>query len=493
MKRIIKQLLVSACAGLALVLPACQKDASEAEMPQWTVKESTLVGTLKESHYTPNEFVDALGSPSMTGMLERVAPMALPWAKALMQTKVLSHLPELDVKFAKECGTSIFDKRCWEIQSYTFSYWSQTVDGREVRLSGRVTFPNNTVENIDHQVKTLTLHTHQALINADCAPSENLMYMPLKALWDSAVIEPDLQEWGITYQKESNGTGSPIAMARQLADCTVAALELMRRYGVTLAPDGYTTTWGSSETAAVPMAFARWYETEAPQWIRDELRLKSSFCGEGVVDLPALLRDHAYLRADKIRSDLPFLADYPNAFSAEQLGGYAPEALFAPKFSDEKVQLPDGRVVSRIKAFSMNLVGLVEKEAYSTLTSFDKIFSPDVLTADGEVNMDSPIIQAWLACAEKNNGLSGWFPQHPVYLAHSPEDEMLPYEITYGFYRRLSDFGQNPSVQMLSVPFIKDIEIGGFQPHNLISFLMLIQMSCAQDPEDMVKIYQPVS
>ena len=74
MKRIIKQLLVSACAGLALVLPACQKDASEAEVPQWTAKESTLVGTLKESHYTPNEFVDALGSPSMTGMLEQVAP-----------------------------------------------------------------------------------------------------------------------------------------------------------------------------------------------------------------------------------------------------------------------------------------------------------------------------------------------------------------------------------------------------------------------------------
>ena len=212
---------------------------SEEKQPE--LSKNTLVRITGENHYAPDEFAEALGAPSMTALLEEMVPGVLPWAQALMKAKVLSHLPALDRQFAKECGTSLLDKRCWEIQSYTFSYRSFTADGREQVLSGRVTFPRSKEDGIAHQVQSLSLHIHQALLSPDCAPSENLMYMPLKALWDSAVIEPDLQVWGITHGAESDGAECAIGTARQLADCTVAALEVMRQHGVTLSPDGYTT------------------------------------------------------------------------------------------------------------------------------------------------------------------------------------------------------------------------------------------------------------
>lgn len=484
--------MISACAGLILVLPACEKEVADAEVSQWTAQESTLVGTIRESHYTPDEFVDALGAPSLTAWLESIAPKTLPIAEVLMRANVLSHLPALDREFAKECGTSPLAKRQWEIQSYTFSYRSQTVDGREVVLSGRVTFPNNTLYNVDHQVKTLSLHTHQALLDPEWAPSENLMYMPLRALWDSAVIEPDLQAWGITHGKESDASGSSVVQAKQLTDCVVAALEIMKKHGVSLAPNGYTTSWGSSQTAGVPLAFARWYETQAPQAFKDRLRLRSTFVGEGVYDLPDLMRNYAFLRPDKIPNDMFFLLSYPHAFSSVQYGGFEVEDFLAPRLWQLKTQLPNGTEVSMPKAYSMGFYGLVDLELLNAINTFDGILAGDMVTADGKVNWDSPKVCSWMACLERHNDLSGWTPEHPIYIAHSQEDEMLEYEFAYRCYRSLSDFGQNSNVHMLRFPDMGEIKLEGVTSHYAASFLMQIHMACVKEPEDLMKIYHPV-
>ena len=136
------------------------------EEKQTELSEKALVSILTESHYAPNEFTEALGAPSMTALLEEMVPGVLPWAQALMKAKVLSHLPALDRQFAKECGTSLLDKRCWEIQSYTFSYRSFTADGREQILSGRVTFPRSNEDGIAHQHQSNSLHIPQYSLSA---------------------------------------------------------------------------------------------------------------------------------------------------------------------------------------------------------------------------------------------------------------------------------------------------------------------------------------
>lgn len=492
-----QRLLAFFCASLVLLFPACTDSFTPEYVPPeeppqeepWQVSEKSLVSILEESHYTPGEFVDALGAPTFREMIQAIAPEALPWADALIKAKVLLHLPGLDYQFAKECGTGSTTKRCWEIQSYVFSYRSQTVDGRDVVLSGRVTFPNNLVEDIPHQVKSLSLHTHQAFFDPAWTPSGNLMFMPLKALWDSAVIEPDLQKWGITYGIEADGCGSSVHMARQLADCAVAAMEVMQRQGVTLAPDGYTTNWGSSQGAATTLAFARWYETEAPRWFKDALRMKSSFAAEGPVGARPYF-EYTFKHPEQIPLAVALLVGYFKAFSQVQLGGYLPGDFVPSWFNDAQFEW-GGRKVSLLDAFTYyfpEIYGIYLED----MTSFDKVFAPDMLTAGGKVDVESPKMRAWLSCLQKYDSFDDWHPVLPVFLANSLEDDMIPFELASSLYRTISNLGKNDNAHLLVVPSIGNVPTGGMDPHFVIAFFIQVEMACAKDPEDMQLIYRTV-
>ena len=465
---------------------------SEEKQPE--LSKNTLVRITGENHYAPDEFVDALGAPSMTAMLEEIVPGVLPWARALMKAKVLSHLPALDRQFAKECGKGLFSKRCWEIQSYTFTYRSQTADGRDAVLSGRVTFPRGIESEFFHQVRSLSLHIHQALLSKDSAPSENLMYMPLKALWDSAVIEPDLQVWGITHGVESDASESAAGTARQLADCTVAALEVMQQHGVSLAPDGYSTNWGSSQGANATLVFAKWYELEAPQWFKDAVRLKSTFAGEGTVAFPSYIVSRIIPHPEQFPSIVAFIAAYFYPYSRTQLGGYEPDDFFAPWLVEKKVQLKDGREVSYLKAASMHLDDLPDWDKVQEITTLGQFFAADMLTPDGKLDENSPKTRAWFSCLAKHNNYFTWEPKLPVYMAHSPEDDLVPYDSVEKLYKDISTNGQNPQVHLLSVPAVEGKLINSnLGIHYYTSFVMSINMACAKDPEDMTLLYRPVN
>lgn len=455
----------------------------------WVLSRHSLVSILGENHYSPGEFIDALGSPSYTSLVAGIRPGAPRWFRALFRFRALSRLTGLDARFRKECGRGLFSRRCWEIRSCTFTYRSQTVDGREIEMSGRVTFLGNREEGTPHRVKTISLHTHQALLDKEWAPSRSLMYMPLKVLWDSAVIEPDLQKWGVNYGKETDGCGSSFHMARQLADCTVAALELMRRHGVTLSPDGYTTNWGSSQGALPALQFAKWYDTGAPQWFKDTLRLRSTFAAEAAVDSMEMTRIE-YQRPEYLSIEIIALVGYFQAFAPEQMGGYRPED-FVPAWYTEKKYRVDGRDISFLDAVNYSCSQITDP-VIKQISSFDQVVAPDMLTADGKVDLNCPKILAWLSCVKKYNNLDDWTPQHPVYLAHCPKDDMMPYDMAYKLYRTVSNQGKNPNVHMLSFPLPGFIPTGGMMSHLVIAFLVQICMALGENPEDMRRLCKSV-
>jgi hypothetical protein len=480
-------------AGLTILLFLVCEEAVSGNVPSqekpWEVSEQTLVSVIGESHYSPSEFVDALGTPSLTLIMESVRPKASSWYRSLIRSRVHSQLPDLDVRFIKECGKGLLSKRCWEIQSYTFTYRSQTVDGREKEMSGRVTFLANK-EGTPHQVKSISLHSHQALLNKDWAPSQSLMFAPLKVLWDSAVIEPDFQNWGVNHGIEPDGSGSSIQMGRQLADCTVAALEVMRRHGVTLSPKGYTTNWGSSQGAMPALQFAKWYDTDAPQWFKNTLQLRSTFATEAAVDSPETTKIW-YQHPEYISLGIIALVGYFQGFTPEQMGGYRPEDFVTEGFTEKKYPLEDGRTISFLDAVSLSY-SQITQPVTETITSFEQVVAPDMLTEDGKVNLDCPKIVTWLSCLKKYNTLEGWTPQHPVYLAHAPKDDMIPYELAYQLYRTVSDEGKNPNVHMLSIPFPSFFPTGGMKSHLIISFLGQVLLSFEENPEDMRLRYKSV-
>lgn len=480
------QKLAFFCAGLLFL----SQSSALAQDNLWEVSRQSLVSILEESHYSPDAFVDAMGNPNLAMTMDSVRPKTYSRYRSLVRTWVHSQLPDIDVRFIRECGKGLLSKRRWEIQSHTFTYRSQTVDGREIEMSGRVTFLANREEGIPHEVKSISLYSHQALMDKSWAPSQSLMFAPLKVMWDSAVIEPDFQNWGINHGIEPDGSGSSIQMGRQLADCTVAALEVMRQHGVTLSPEGYTTNWGSSQGAMPALQFAKWYDTDAPQWFRDALRLRSTFSTEAAVDSPSSTRA-LFQSAEHLSLKIISLVGYYRAFTPQQMGGYRPEDFVPEWYTEKKYPLEDGRMVSFLDAISLSLSDITQPITY-TFTSFDQVYAPDILTEDGMVNPDCPKMEAWLSCIKTHNTLEGWAPRHPVYLAHAPKDDFIPYEKAYELYRDISDEGKNPNVHMLSIPFPSFIPTGGMMSHLVIAFLGQILLSFEENPEDMQRRYKTV-
>lgn len=459
----------------------------------------TLESVLREEKYSPDEFLRHLGSPSMGAMLDTTEPLSSlginNLAHALASVKLGAHLPHLDSLFAAEVGTEADGSRRWRFESYTFTYKSVTSYGQSVVMSGRVTFPNNVVDGTGHEVSTLTLHSHQDLLFSDCAPSENLMFMPMRAMYNSAVIEPDFQHCGINNTKIADGTGSPKALTRQLVDCAIAALEVMHQHGVKLAPNGHTTNWGTSKNFAVPIGFAKYYETEAPQWLRDAIRLGATFAGEGAFDLGETM-PYFFKHPEYYSVGLYFMC-YVYGLTASQLGGYGPTDIMSPwlasnihHIGDKDYTLSDAISLGLIRVFTLE-----PDPRLPEITSTDQILAPDVLTADGLMDESNPKVQAILRGLSEEGDVYDWVPTLPIYFAHCPFDRVLPYSDARQAYLRFSNQETNPAIHWIDVPYPEALVESADQLHVValhafVSFFMHLYMSCVEEPADMAKIYR---
>jgi hypothetical protein len=127
-----------------------------------------------------------------------------------------------------------------------------------------------------------------------------------------------------------------------------------------------------------------------------------------------------------------------------------------------------------------------------TLDSYAGLVAPDMLTPDGQVDMNCPKIQAWLECQQVHNDMSNWTPEHAIYIAHCPTDEMLPYQYAYNQYLAISNNGQNPNVHMLNIPANRFASMGGMKPHFIIAFMAQVMMAFAENPESMQRLYKAV-
>ena len=486
-----------------MMLAACSdtKDVSPPEqpsVPQGIPDESrTLVGVMKAASYIPDEFMKHLGSPYLAAYSETV-PLALgiqlnAIANSLANIKLNAHLPRLDSLFAAEVGTESDGTRRWHFETYTFTYQSITASGEDITLSGRVTFPNNAVDAIGHEVATLSLHSHQDLGFSDCSPSDNLMFMPMRAMYNSAVIEPDFQSFGINRTKVLDGSASPKILARQLGDCVIAALELMQQHGVTLAPDGHTTNWGSSKNVSVPLAFARYYETVAPQWFRDAIRLGSTFVGEGNIDMGQVM-PYYFQSPELYPLALSFMC-YLVGLTPSQRGGYELDDIFSPSIITATRHIDD-QDYTLLDAISLGFTKALNNDPlFPDITSLDQLLAPDLLTADGGFDVSAPKAQAFLRGLSEESGVYGWEPTLPIYIAHCPYDVITPYSYSWDYYLQLSHQETNPAVHWLDIPYQdslleETLQDGLATLHSLVSFFMHVYMSCVEEPADMAKMYK---
>jgi hypothetical protein len=119
-----------------------------------------------------------------------------------------------------------------------------------------------------------------------------------------------------------------------------------------------------------------------------------------------------------------------------------------------------------------------------------------MLTADGKsLDMNSPKTKALKQILEEQGNLYGYSPSLPLYLAHCKYDECQPYDIARKFYNKISAHHTNPNVHWADIPYPKVLasltkNIHMPANHLLSSLFLTMDMTVAEDPEDMYKQWE---
>lgn len=238
----------------------------------------TLRDVIEKNTYDPSNFGEVIGSwPMLSFSGDIIADLIKDQLKLVAATR----LPQMDALFKERVGTAEDGSRLWNIKRCVFTYNSISGEtGNDTTLVGSVIFPTNTVGK-PHQVDVLTLYHHQAYFDNSWLPSHSVTMMAMHALHNSAVIEPDGQ--GARYEMEDlireNLQGDLTGL--QMADCVLAALEVMRQEGVTLADNGYSNNWGTSLGTVAATGFAQYMERDATPDLQALFRLRATYIGEG--------------------------------------------------------------------------------------------------------------------------------------------------------------------------------------------------------------------
>ena len=439
-----------------LFVTGCKDDDesnTEQVIPQETEGSKLLIEENNILQFQPEDFVNTVGNGKFaSGEGWNISPDNMKIIRPILKilNKVVSSFVTeqnrvLDERFEAEAGAYGQKCHCWQMESYGFTYRSKSARGEDVVLSGRVTFPNHKTSGIGHKVKSLTLDMHPASRNVSSVPSRTLGLFTLRAYFDQAVIQPDGQGLGVNLDKDYYCTISADVLARQMADCTLAALEVMRRHGVTLIEGGRSICTGYSLGAAVPLSFAKYYETEASESFRKAVRLKDVYTGCGPMDFETTIRylsDNPKYNAMLSKTLLFSLA----ALSPEQLYGYQAQDFVNKNLLDIPV-VYNGRTMSYFEAearYFFNVVGTDDDKPNPQKLS--EILASDMMTRDGKLNGASPKTQALMRILTEQNNLSGWLPTTNIYLMHCKQDDGIPVEQALRCYEQLSNGGKLATV-----------------------------------------------
>ena len=238
----------------------------------------TLRDVIEKNTYDPSEFGEVIGSWPMLSFSGDIIANLI---KGQLKLVAATRLPQMDALFKERVGTAEDGSRLWNIKRCVFTYNSISGEtGNDTTLVGSVIFPTNTVGK-PHQVDVLTLYHHQAYFENSWLPSHSVTMMAMHALHNSAVIEPDGQgaKRAMNDLVRENLQGDLTGL--QMADCVLAALEVMRQEGVTLADNGYSNNWGTSLGTVAATGFAQYMERDATPDLQALFRLRATYIGEG--------------------------------------------------------------------------------------------------------------------------------------------------------------------------------------------------------------------
>lgn len=339
----------------------------------------------------------------------------------------------LDSLFHEQHGSPRLVFRHWHIESFCFSYMSKSVTGEMVRLSGRVTMP--VLIGGVHEVSSLSLCINQHLVNQPTAPTAGLTPMAMRATFNSAVIEPDLEGYGVSANRFPCAIAYNV-MASQALDCVKAALLVMKQHGVTLAKDGHTTLWGASLGAPIAAAMTRQYEENMTTEEKKSMNLSAVYCAEG----PFNLDDIAYYWSQNELANA-YMARHVAvclmALPASDLRGHEAKEFFPEWMKNYQVSV-GGKTLTYYDAIVQRPVALDQlfklwPDAYPK-EQLRYNLAADMTKEDGSLDFDNDKVQAMLDVLTKYSNWGEWMPVTDIYVTHCTDDDCVPYMQARDFY-----------------------------------------------------------
>ncbi len=421
---------------IALTLTGCSDDHDNTDNTKEDPKELIIPHTvLSMESYSSNDFCDKVRSNKFLQNQMGDNETTNKIIAGSIETLVGLRKPQMDKTFAQESPNS----SGWQVQTCTFSYESVSVSGNPITLSGRITFPN-AKDGSGHKVKSLSLYVHYFL-DKDVVPSLSLTPIDLRYLFDSAVIEPDLEGYGTSADRPYCGF-SMLAQARQTADCLLAAIEILKENGVELIEGGHTIGWGYSLGGPIVLEFARHYDKQLSASQRKKINLTSVYAGGGPFLLDRMIQ---ILNVDKnlYARTLCYLPHFLSSIPEEELGGYQLRDFFPAWMHETNVTI-DGETMSFFESVTNNksFGGTWPSELGLNQDVLYNHFAADMFTAESSLNLSHPKTVALLNAIKKQFDWDDWTPSADIYLTHDPNDKNIPYQQTQELYEKLKPSGR---------------------------------------------------
>lgn len=482
------QIILSSC---ALLFTACYSKEPLADTDIEAVQ-LPLVGITQADHFTPDELCEAMANSKFFNLFgynggDQVETS--PVMKAIFQMMVNPRLPKMDSLFVAEGHRTLSEnQRLWQVESYAFSYKSTSAQGEEITLSGRVTFPNS-LDGNGHTVNTLSLCNHVWNTIPETTPSMALSIYPMRIFHNSAVIEPDYEGYGVNDDGHAHPGFSFQVLSVQLKDCLLAARQVMEQRGVTLAADGCSTGWGTSQGAAATIAFSRYYDQEASEAERRLIRLHSSYASEGPIN-PVETFDYVSRHPDFNATLIHVTAAFLSNLTKEQLGGYDFEEFFPDGWRNRMLTI-NGITKSYYQFWLANRYTYChEKHTGGEHKHFAYNFVPEMTIDDGSWDETNPKTKAFVEALHQQSDWGAWIPVTPIYMAHQRQDDLIPYDQAYHLYWQWAQKGGCVFWQDSPIITVDISSIEYLRYHQVASVFDMLRVAFSEWPSEVFSCMQ---
>ena len=297
-----------------------------------------------------------------------------------------------------------------KVRSYNGTYYSTDQNGETIKLSGRIILP------ADGKVSRIMVASHFTIGRYDEAPT---MSMPLECLFAArgiAVIAPDYIGYGVTADRIHPYLVAELT-AQNVVDMYFAALPFLKHIGCLPEHDDIFL-FGYSQGGSTTLCVQHYFEKNYP-----EVDIRLNMAGSGPYDISKTYDVLIERDETSFPCAIPMIIQGLNEGCNLELDY---DHFFFP-WVTENLDL-----WINSKQFSMGQI--------TRMMGTKKI--SDVLTPDARNKLAEGTIDLY-TCMLENSIAYEFYPRYPVYLFHSFEDDVVPFENAEVLRNRILMAGDN--------------------------------------------------